>query len=389
MLATNTAGCISAMDGSATITPVSAMVPGVSLNAFPGTTVCIGSAATFIAIPVNGGTAPVYTWYVNNGIVASGAGASYSYIPASGDVVKVKLTSTMPCAAPDTAVAFVTMSTASNLTPSVNIVASPGDSVCPGTLVTISPVPFNGGTPTYTWMKNGINVSSAPVYTLMPTDGDNIYCIMHSSLTCAAPASVISANNITMISPPIYVPIVTIHAYPGTRIHAGMSDTLVTSVVFAGLSYTLQWKLNSAPIPGATTDTFISNTLLTNDVVSCEVTGMNTCGSATNTGSVTIIDTIGVGVHPVNISGADIRLVPNPNKGAFTILGTLLPGTSEDVTIEITDMLGQVVYSNIVNAANGKIDQQISLRSSLANGMYILNLHTGNVNKTIHFVVEQ
>ena len=389
VLATNTAGCISAMDGSATITPVSAMVPGVSLNAFPGTTVCIGSAATFIAIPVNGGTAPVYTWYVNNGIVASGAGASYSYIPASGDVVKVKLTSTMPCAAPDTAVAFVTMSTASNLTPSVNIVASPGDSVCPGTLVTISPVPFNGGTPTYTWMKNGINVSSAPVYTLMPTDGDNIYCIMHSSLTCAAPASVISANNITMISPPIYVPIVTIHAYPGTRIHAGMSDTLVTSVVFAGLSYTLQWKLNSAPIPGATTDTFISNTLLTNDVVSCEVTGMNTCGSATNTGSVTIIDTIGVGVHPVNISGADIRLVPNPNKGAFTILGTLLPGTSEDVTIEITDMLGQVVYSNIVNAANGKIDQQISLRSSLANGMYILNLHTGNVNKTIHFVVEQ
>ena len=388
VLATDTTtGCTKVMTGTATVASVSVVVPSVRIVALPDTTVCIGSPATLTALPVNGGSSPLYTWYVNNSIVASGAGATYFYVPDSGDVVKVKLTSDAICVAPDTAIATVTLHTAPLMTPSVTLTVGPSDSLCPGTPVTITPHPFNGGTPSYTWMKNGINVSSVAVYTFMPTNGDNVYCVMHSSLTCAFPTSVISANNINMTVPPIYVPIVSIAAHPGTRIHVGETDTLVSSVIFSGLSYTMQWKLNSTPIPGATTDTFISSALQSNDIVSCEVTGFSGCGSATNTGSVTIIDTIGVGVHQVYSGFADLMLVPNPNNGSFTITGTLPQGAAEDITARITDMLGRVTYEKVLHATNGKLNEQVQLDNTTASGMYILDLRSGDMNTVIHFVV--
>jgi hypothetical protein len=52
-------------------------------------------------------------------------------------------------------------------------------------------------------------------------------------------------------------------------------------------------------------------------------------------------------------------------------------------------MLGQVVYRNNVTAHNGNINELISLSNTLANGMYMLNLNSGNEHKVFHFVIEQ
>jgi 5-hydroxyisourate hydrolase-like protein (transthyretin family) len=59
------------------------------------------------------------------------------------------------------------------------------------------------------------------------------------------------------------------------------------------------------------------------------------------------------------------------------------------VTVEITDMLGQEVYTENITAKNGKIDHQVTLANNLANGMYILNLRTTDGSKIYHFVIEQ
>jgi hypothetical protein len=96
-----------------------------------------------------------------------------------------------------------------------------------------------------------------------------------------------------------------------------------------------------------------------------------------------------VGVQPVTFISGDIKLIPNPNKGAFSLKGTLGVQADEDVHIEITDMLGQVVYSKSVVARNGQLDEHIDLSSSLPNGMYMLNMHTSVGNKIFHMVIEQ
>ena len=102
---------------------------------------------------------------------------------------------------------------------------------------------------------------------------------------------------------------------------------------------------------------------------------------------ITIIPT-GVGsVQYVGVS--NIMLIPNPNTGAFNIKGSLATTTDEDLAIEVTDMLGQVIYKKQIRSDNGKVNQQIDLGNNLANGMYILNISGGNENKSFHFVVER
>ena len=84
-----------------------------------------------------------------------------------------------------------------------------------------------------------------------------------------------------------------------------------------------------------------------------------------------------------------IVLIPNPNKGAFTIKGNLATMQNEDVQIDIVDMLGHVVHRATYTAIDGKLNERIELNTNLANGMYLLNLKSGKGNAVIHFVIEQ
>jgi hypothetical protein len=225
----------------------------------------------------------------------------------------------------------------------------------------------------------------------MPLDGDNVFCIMTGSIVCSLPATVYSDNNINMTVPPIYVPMVTVTAYPGTRLAPGETDTLVASVIFGGQSYSYQWAVNGAPVTGAITDTFISSSLTDGATVSCAVTGVSFCGTATRSGEVVIVDTLvpSTGIQQVWGGLTNIMLVPNPNNGTFTILGTLQQGADESITMEITDMLGRAVYEKMIAAQNGTINEQVQLGNTVPPGMYIMNLRSGDVNKVIHFVVGQ
>ena len=121
------------------------------------------------------------------------------------------------------------------------------------------------------------------------------------------------------------------------------------------------------------------------------VTGV-TPGMANITHTVTSADgDVSTTVTPVIVSElpVDVRVVPNPNNGTFTIKGTLGTLQDEEVSLEVTDVLGQVIYSNKVTAQGGRINEAISLSGTLANGMYMLNLHSGSADKTFHFAVEK
>ena len=376
-------GCANIMADSATITVNPIVAPSVSIDATVGTIICAGALADFLAVPVNGGSSPFYQWSVNG--INTGTGPGFGYIPASGDIVAVKLISDAACAVPDSATNFVTITTVAGVLPSVSISVSPGDSLCPGTPVTIYPSPVNGGTsPVYDWIVNGAFSGSGATYTYLPVDGDNIFCRMHSSAACALINPVNSDNNINMNVPPILIPVVAIAAYPGNRIQAGDTVMLVANVAFSGSVVQYQWELNGVNIVGATSDTFISSTFNNRDSVSCVVTGMSTCGAASRAADVIIIDTVALGVQALNTI-AGLVLLPNPNNGSFLVRGSA--ANADNLILTITDMLGQVVYKSKVTPRKGRINEQVDLGQSIANGLYLLELRSGTINEVVHFVV--
>ncbi len=86
--------------------------------------------------------------------------------------------------------------------------------------------------------------------------------------------------------------------------------------------------------------------------------------------------------------GMDISVMPNPNNGIFHISGFLGSTDNDEVVLEVTNMLGQVVYQNKIVAQNGVVNEQVRL-NTVANGMYILTLSSDGQHKAFHIIVRQ
>lgn len=381
-------GCSNVMLSTATIAVDSVVAASVTMTTSSmSDTICNVAPATFTAIPENGGTSPVYSWKVN-GLPVGGLGSSYIYTPADNDVVSVMLTSNAHCATPATAVTTHTITVTPGALPVVSITANPGAVICPGATASFSATTSNGGVaPTFEWKRNGVTVSTSAAYTYTPADGDVVMLLMNSNYECRL-ANTVYSNNITMVLDSPALPVVDITADPGTTFAMGNNVTFTAVSANAGVGATYQWRVNGNPVAGATLPSYTTNNLMNGDVVSCVVSSHNSCGSRSGLQSLPVRVFNNVGVANIN-SGNDIVLLPNPNKGTFTVKGSLANTTAHEVTIEVTNMLGQVVFTNKVNVQNGKLNEAIQLNSSLANGMYLLNLRSENENTVFHFVIEQ
>ena len=95
-----------------------------------------------------------------------------------------------------------------------------------------------------------------------------------------------------------------------------------------------------------------------------------------------------LGVNQVNNGKSDIQLIPNPNKGTFVITGNIISGDKE-VELQITDVVGQVVYSDAALITDGELKKKIYLNSNLANGIYLLHIKSANENDVISFSINR
>ena len=101
------------------------------------------------------------------------------------------------------------------------------------------------------------------------------------------------------------------------------------------------------------------------------------------------VNTGTTGINQPTAAKNELRLILNPNKGVFFVKGTMGQMTDQNVSLEVLDMEGQVVYKNTLTARDGAIDTQVTLDNNLANGMYILRVSTASETNISRFVIEK
>ncbi|RIA09324.1 HYR domain-containing protein [Flavobacteriaceae bacterium MAR_2010_72] len=139
-------GCYATDSVIINVNPI--LTPSVSISA-SATSICSGTNVTFTATPTNGGSTPVYTWYV--GATAVGNGPTYSSTTlVNGNVVTVQMATSEPCN--DNALVTsnaITMTVYT--TPAVPGAITGPSGVCPPSYGLVYSVPNDPNIQTYNW----------------------------------------------------------------------------------------------------------------------------------------------------------------------------------------------------------------------------------------------
>jgi hypothetical protein len=271
--------------------------------------------------------------------------------------------------------------------PSIGISDIPGDTICVGTPVTFTAISFNGGaSPSFTWIRNSLFAAAGSSYTVTPITGDNVYCRMASSLACIS-ADTVSSNHIIMVVEDSLISPLTITGHPGLSIAAGQQDTLIAATSGGCSSLSYQWYINGVIVSGATNATYISDTFVNHDSVTCLVICENLCANSQSHSVIVYVDPLEA--SSVVASKTEVMLLPNPNKGDFTISGKIAITNSKEVNIQVTDLLSQVVYFDKLITSDGTLNKHISLNTHLPSGLYFVNINSDKDTKVFRFILQK
>ena len=349
----------------------SIVTPVISIASMPGDTVCSGTPVTFSASIAGGGASPTYLWAVNSSIVSS-TGASYTYTPSSYDSVTCTLLSSATCLSSTSVPSNVVhLFTDSIVTPGISIVSSTGDTVCAGTLVTYNSLATGGGTtPAYEWLINGVASGTATGYTYHPANGDSIICELISFAQCAVPDSVFS-NAIKMVVNDTGMPTISLSGPSAAPL--GSSVTINATISGAGSSYLIHWLNSGIEFTATTVPTVTYTKVQATDSISARIVPDGACYDSSVSG-IQVVTKSNTSV-PDAFATQEISLFPNPANTEVFITGNFSINS-----IVITDLLGQQVLQQTVNAMSFKVDI-----SNLSGGVYnvIFNSNYGRVVKKL------
>jgi len=122
---------------------------------------------------------------------------------------------------------FSNLSLTPTVTPSVAVAASPAGAICAGTTVTFTATPTNGGTPTYQWQINSVDVFGETGTTFVTNtlaDGDDVQVLM-TPTGCVSP--------LTALSPSM---VMTVDAIPAAVTVTGAGTFCETATINASLA---------------------------------------------------------------------------------------------------------------------------------------------------------
>ena len=107
---------------------------------------------------------------------------------------------------------------------------------------------------------------------------------------------------------------------------------------------------------------------------------LNGCTGVSNSFVLTVDACLGV----EELDNLSIEVYPNPSNGQIVLDIT---GDSEGLTLEVVDMHGKIVYSEVTGAITSSLRKAVDL-TNLANGMYFLKLDNG-VSSTTRKIIKQ
>ncbi len=239
--------------------------------------VCIGSIYPYTIDPPSAGS--VYAWSLTGGgFITNTANSNLinvTWTTPGNYVLSVTETSSNSCTG-NQVILNITVNSVSVAGVSISASSNP---VCTGTLVTIEAIPQNPGTsPDYIWYKNSIQAGAPnlPTYSFIPDDGDQVYVELISSSPCALPNPAPS-QVITMSVNTSLIPSITISASINPACSGSMVD-FTSTISDGGSNPAYEWKKNGSPV-GTNSPTYSDNTLVTNDLITCTLTPIESCAS--------------------------------------------------------------------------------------------------------------
>jgi len=387
---TSAAGCTNTQSETVIVNPL----PTVTATS-TASVVCTGNSVT-----LTGGGATSYSW-------TGGVTNAVPFIPVNTLTYTVTGMDANSCT--NTATTTVTV----NPLPTVTA-TSTASVVCTGNSVTLT----GGGATSYMWTGGVTNaVPFTPVntltYTVTGTDANSCTNTATTTVTVnplptvtatSTAAAVCANNSVTLtgggavsytwtggVTNAIsFVPVNTL-TYTVTGLDAnGCTNTATTTVTVNPLPTLTLTAVSTAPCVTITTDA-LTGTPVGGTWSGPGVTGTNfdpaTAGTGahvltysytdangcSNSSTLTINVNVCTGIEVQTFENG-ISVFPNPNAGEFTLAINANVG---DMTIEIMDMQGRVVYSDLESNVSAGFTKQINL-DNVATGLYLMRINSGN-----------
>ncbi|TAH40957.1 MAG: T9SS type A sorting domain-containing protein, partial [Bacteroidetes bacterium] len=260
-------------------------------------------------------------------------------------------------------------------------ISGPGTNLCGLTGVTYTIIPVLGAT-SYNWtVPSGVNITNNTGLSITvdftPTfTGTGNICVASvnscgSSITrcysvTAAPAG---PDNITG---------------PSIVCKSASSVAYSVSMVPGAIGYL--WSITGGPTLTSSSNTAnVNYTTATATSATLTVNATNACGASTPT-RITVAVNLGCRTADGSISKDNLSAYPNPTSGLLTV--KFEASQSAKYSLKVTDILGNVMLNNIIDAAEGSNMQELNL-SHVAKGIYFLSIESSDEKaQTLRIVVE-
>jgi hypothetical protein len=350
---------------------------GVSIST-SSNPVCLGSEALFLAIPENGGSSPGYQWHVNSTNVPGATSNTYSYVPANQDEIICVLNSNALCAIGSPVSSDpLTITVNQNLPVSISIVAS-ANPVGPGTMVSFTAIPVNGGiSPSFQWKVNSINAgSNSEIFSYIPANGDTITCVLsavNQNCMTGNPAS----SNILIMTVTGINSIITVNGIvTGTMCY---NATQTINVAGNGTIFTVQPGGSATMIAGQNIIYFPGAKVEPGGYLHGKINpGGPFCGELLPSIATVVTDEDDLTATP---DKHYFKVYPNP---AIDILTLELTGVADVETfrVEIYSMWGERILDKVFTKGR---KQKFSLASNPV-GIYFIRMVMENKSETVRII---
>lgn len=339
--------------------------------------ICQGETVTFSAQPTNGGSAPIFQWYLN-GNAFGGSVQSFAINQLQdGDVFSCQVISSETCVQIPTAASNnLSISVESLLTASLTIAADEA-TVCEGNPVSFTATPVNGGnSPSYLWTLNGVVVGAdAPTLLVStPVDGSAVQCAMTSSKSCVV-QNPVTSNLVNLEVVPNLVATLTITPSIDSTICFGQLVEFNTDAVNEGSAPSFEWLLNGQVV-GTGAAFYATDSLKDLDLVVCYLTSSESCVIENPVLSNIVIASVDICEDTENvfqIPDLEVHIFPNPSDSKFLVE---VSNSSTNFVLKIMNLQGSVALQTIENHTNAPFRRELDL-SSFPKGIYYLQIISG------------